>query len=124
MMCLLTVLISFTSRGVRQRCRNYFMGPGGGARAMVCTRRGGMEVSPRRGRTCREDSPRRGRREVSPRRGRKFCPRRGGMEVSPRRECRVVFLRGAARRYGGLVRGTCENNSLPHRALFIHNFVY
>src|SRR6218665_3903934 len=40
MMCLMTVLIAFTSRGVRRRCRNYFMGPGGGARAMVCTRRG------------------------------------------------------------------------------------
>jgi len=35
MMCLMTVLIAFTSRGVRRRCRNYFMGPGGGALATV-----------------------------------------------------------------------------------------
>src|SRR6218665_2323778 len=32
MVCLMTVLSAFTSRGIRRRCRKYFMGPGGGAR--------------------------------------------------------------------------------------------
>src|SRR6218665_1698757 len=75
-MCLMAVLIAFTSRGVRRRCRNYFTGRGGGARNGVhAARRGGMEVSPRRG--DREVCPRRGCREVS------RAARRGGMEARP-----------------------------------------